>query len=172
MVYRLKLKQDADGTVYLQLGWVWRAFFLLVTLVVAVAIVQDGAVRGLLPVLGVLSLFATLYYERWTFDRKRDVITSRVGVVFYAPVRRYPFSALRAVRVRSSVPWQPDLRPERASLVRMTPRGYVQLLLELSEGAESPARPVVQTESLRGRDTLITLAQQLSVALGVPLEVS
>lgn len=172
MVYRLHLVRDPDGTVHLRLGWGWRVFFTIVTIVLVAAMVQDGSPRGILPLLALISLFASLYHESWQFDRRDDTVTGRTGVLFYAPVRRYRLSTLRAVRVRSSAPAVTTVLPERTSLLRVTPRGFVQLILDFEAESGSSTSAVIQTDSLRQRDSVEALARDLSDAIGVPLEMA
>ncbi|TVR68805.1 MAG: hypothetical protein EA427_09590 [Spirochaetaceae bacterium] len=173
MVYRLRLQADQEGVVRLRLGLGWRIFFILVTLVILAVIVHDGGARGILPVLGAISLFASIYQEEWVFDRRTDEVRGCAGVFFLVRSRVFPLSSLQRIRVRSSAPDRPEIGPARGMQLRVTQRGYVQLVLEFTPGSDGddPVRPVVQTESLRNREHVVALARQLSAATGVPLEV-
>lgn len=158
----------------LRLGHLWRVFFGLVSAVVALLIAQPGASGPVLPLIGVIAAGGALYVESWRFDRASDSVRARTGVLGLTRLRVYRLSALRriVVRVRSA--------PIPAGVGRVVPqallrRGYVQLLLEFVNDdepeaeAEPPQRVVVQTEPLRGRTHLHTLAKHLSDTLSVPL---
>lgn len=180
MVYRLRLHTDTDGRVLLRLGAGWRIFFILITLVLITAMIRDGGPRGFLPVLALISLFASIYHEQWVFDRRNDEVLGCVGVLFARRTKVYRYSFLRRIRVRSSAPQPAEIGPSRGAQLRLRPRGYVQLVLEFEpdrageqDGTLPPGggRTVVQTESLGNRDHVIGLAQALSNATGIPLEV-
>ncbi|MFW5684078.1 MAG: hypothetical protein ACOC1I_04445 [Spirochaetota bacterium] len=174
-VYRLHLRILREGVVDLRLGWGWRIVFIAVTLVVAIVLVQQGEARGLLPVVGLVSLIASVYQERWRFDRGADLVESRIGLLGLARVRRYRLSSLRAIRVRSRAPVNPDgtrrdghAKPSpRSPFLAAVQRGYVQLILEFESDDESgQLQPViVQTEKLMSRERVAMLASELGSAL-------
>lgn len=154
----------------LRLGHLWRVFFGFVSVVVALLIAQPGASGPVLPLIGAIATGGALYVESWRFDRASDSVRAKTGVLGLTRLRVYRLSALRriVVRVRSA--------PIPAGVGRVVPqallrRGYVQLLLEFvdDDEAEPPQRVVVQTEPLRGRAHLHTLAKHLSDTLSIPL---
>lgn len=179
-IYRLRLDTTPAGAVHLRLGWGWRVFFILVTAIVLLTIVHEGRARGLLPVIGIVSLFAAVYHESWFFEPAKDRITSRIGIFFFARNRRYRFSALRCIRVRTRAQINPDgeLRGRGGALGRQplippaVQRGYVQLILEFSgdDEPEEISAAIVQTESIRNRDHVTALGEQLGRALHVPVK--
>jgi hypothetical protein len=175
-VYRLHLEKRSDGVVRLRLGWGWRVFFLAVTVAVVVALVQEGRLGGLLPVIGLVSLLAALFEESWLFDPASDLVENRVGLLFLARLRRYRISNLRSILVRTRAQADPDRErgrgPSRPPIPSAIQRGYVQLILELA-GEEHPEElrgVIVETESLRHRERVTALAGELGEALDVPVK--
>ncbi len=175
MIYRLKCKIDSKGVITLNPTHGWRIFFGVVTLGILFVVVRLRDARGLLPFIGLLSLAATLYDERWRFDTAADEVRSRTGIFLFTRARRYRLSTLKRILIRSRAPYT---RPQTASIpLARLQRGYVQLILEFVEERDDDepadvARPVVRTESLRGHKHLRALAKELSDALQVTLEES
>lgn len=174
VLYRLVFEQRPNRSAVLRLGHLWRVFFGVVSVAVALLIAQPGRSGPILPVIGVIAAGGALYVESWRFDRASDTVRARTGVLGLTRLRVYRLSTLRriVIRVRSA--------PIPAGVARVVPqallrRGYVQVLLEFvnddeaEREAEPPQRVVVQTESLRGRAHLHTLAKQLADTLSVPL---
>ncbi|MFW5842388.1 MAG: hypothetical protein ACOCW6_00545 [Spirochaetota bacterium] len=186
-VYRLHIQTLPGGVVRLQLGWGWRVFFLAVTVAVVVALVQEGRLGGLLPVIGLVSLLAALFEEYWLFDPASDLVENRVGLLFLTRLRRYRLSNLRSILVRtraqadpdrergrgpSRPPGRPGASAGRPPIPSAIQRGYVQLILELA-GEEHPEElrgVIVETESLRHRERVTALAGELGEALEVPVK--
>ncbi|MFP4431869.1 MAG: hypothetical protein ACLFPV_11515 [Spirochaetaceae bacterium] len=175
-VYRLHLEEKAGGVVRLRLGWGWRVFFMAVTVAVVAALVQEGRLTGLLPVIGLVALLAALFEESWLFDPASDLVENRVGLLFLTRLRRFRFSNLRSIRVRTRAQADPDRErargPSRAPIPWAIQRGYVQLILELA-GEEDPEElrgVIVETESLRQRERVTALAEELGKALKVPVK--
>jgi hypothetical protein len=186
-VYRLHLEKLPGGVVRLRLGWGWRVFFLAVTVAVVATLVQEGRLRGLLPVIGLFSLLAALFEESWLFDPASDIVENRVGLLILARLRRHRFSNLRSIRVRTRAQTDPDRErgrgpgrpPGRPGATAGRPpipsaiqRGYVQLILELAdeEDPEELRGVIVETESLRHRERITALAEELGKALDVPVK--
>lgn len=186
MVYRLRARKTPDGSVNLTLGYGWRAFFAVVAVVTISAIIHEGQLRGLMPFVAAVALFAAVYQESWSFDRSAGSITSRIGVIFLTRTRRYPLSDLHRIIVRIRAPYTTEggaghqhqaLPQRRTGVPYSVQRGYVQLILEFSRGGapgdndtETPLPVVIQTESLKNREHLQALAVELSEALQVPLD--
>lgn len=183
-VYRLQMKTLPGGVVRLHLGWGWRVFFLAVSVAVVAALVHEGQVRGLLPVIGLVSLFAAVYRESWLFDPASDLVESRVGLLFLVRQRRYRISDLRNIRVRTRAQVDPDpeggrrqgrhgVGPERRPAIPLAvQRGYVQLILEFA-GEDDPDHlrgVILQAESIRSRERVHALAGELGKALDVPVK--
>jgi hypothetical protein len=175
MVYRLRMRTTPGGVVTLSLGYGWRVFFAVVTVVLIGVALDEGQVQGILPVLVLVSFFASIYHERWVFDPAEDAVVSRIGVFLLARTRRYRLSALRRilVRVRSTADPASELherspyRGRSAIITGITQRGYAQLILNFESD-----NPVVQTESVRNRHHVKALAEELAEGLGVPLQIS
>ena len=173
-MYRLRCRIGSDGAVTLRPAPGWRIFFGLVTAAILAVIVHFRDARGLLPLIGLLSLAATLYDEYWRLDAVADEVRSRTGILPFTRPRRYRLSALRRILLRSKAPYT---RPQTGSIpLARLQRGYVQLILEFVEERDDQSaeieRPVVRTESLRGYKALRALAKELSEALRTPLEES
>lgn len=176
-VYRLHLQTPRRGVAELHLGWKWRVFFLAVTAVIVLVLLQVGRIGGLLPVVGVATLIAGLYQEQWTFDRNADVVESQVGLVFLARTRRYRLSDVQVLRVRTRGQADPSRRGSGGSgrpsvrIPMAIQRGYVQLILEVSDSDESdkPQAVIVETESIRNRKRVDDLAEALGRALDIPV---
>lgn len=179
MIYRLRMRTGPGGAVTLSLGYGWRIFFVVITAVLVGVALTEGQVRGLLPVLILVSFFAAVYYEEWTFDREGDLVISRVGVFLLARTRTYRFSALKRIKVRVRSTSDPERelhahstgRGRSQAIGALTQRGYAQLILDF--GSDDPSdNPVVQTESVRNRHHVKTLATELAEELQVPLQVN
>jgi hypothetical protein len=177
-VYNLKLRSRPDGVVELRPGWGWRVVFLAITVIVVLVLLQEGQIRGLLPVIGLLTLIATAYREAWIFDDRSDLVESRIGVFVFRRVHRYRLSDLRSIRVRTRGQADPDRgRGGRTAAVGAPripvaiQRGYAQLILEFADEDDSDVLRgvVVQAESIRNRGGVAELAQELGRALDVPV---
>lgn len=175
MIYRLRHAIAPNGVVTLRPARGWRLFFGFVAAGILGTIVHLRDVRGLLPFIGLLSIAAALYDERWRFDAGADEVRSRTGLIPFARSRRYRLSALRRIILRARAPYA-GTQTAPTALARIQ-RGYVQLILEFVEEREDDEpsdieRPVVRTESLRARKQLRMLAKELSESLRVPLDES
>ncbi|SIQ18697.1 hypothetical protein SAMN05920897_1057 [Alkalispirochaeta americana] len=184
-VYRLAPRSLPAGGLALRLGWGWRAFFVLLTMIFLGVILYDGEVRGVVGFLALLSFGAALYQEFWSFLPSSDEIVAGVGVFFLCRVRRYRLSRVERVLVRLRAPFDPDAAAAPGELIGSRragsapfQRGYAQLFLELapdpsgpdSGDAASRETLLLQTEPLRNRESLKELARTLAQALGVPVE--
>ncbi len=173
-VYSLHLHTLRNGALQLRLGWGWRLFFLSVTSAAVLVLVQEQRIGGMLPVIGLIALFAAMYRETWLFDPTKDLVESRVGLCLVSRVRRYQLSRLRSIRVRTRSQVDPDPEPKRRGTPRIPlaiQRGYVQLILELEgDGDPDELTPVlVQTESVRNRERTFVLARAMGRALDIPV---
>ncbi|POQ98504.1 hypothetical protein AU468_13000 [Alkalispirochaeta sphaeroplastigenens] len=185
-IYRLTPQPLPSGGLVLRLGWGWRVFFALLTAIFLGVVLYDGQVLSIAGVLSLVSLLAALYQEFWCFDLSSDEIISREGLLFVGRTRRYRLSRAERLLLRLRAPFDPDAAAPSGGMLRSRrpvsapfQRGYVQLFLELSpvspEDApeESSLRGeslLVQTESLRNRESLQELGEEVSRALGIPLE--
>ncbi len=178
-VYRLQMRTLPNGAVRLGLGWGWRFFFIGVTAAIVSVLVQEQRIVGLLPAIGLITLFAAMYRETWLFDPANDLVESRIGICFVTKVRRYRLSRVRSVRVRTRAQVDPDQESERRGrrpvrrpqIPLAIQRGYVQLILELAGDQEADELyPVlVQTESVRHRGRVFALARGIGSALDIPV---
>jgi hypothetical protein len=114
---RLKARYTRAGTLSLGIPTIFRAIFAFIAAVVsgslgvsAVAVsAKAGSLGALGPAVGIISLLAALYEERWTFDPASKTVRFRFGLLFAARTLTVPFDAIEGVGVELFVKGSPRM---------------------------------------------------------------
>jgi hypothetical protein len=109
-----------------------------------------------------ICLFAALYLQRWTFDKKANQFERHVGIIFFYERKKVPLGALAKVILREP---GGEYRARRA-LLRWTSRRIVMLSVEDRDSR------VYRLDIARGGSVhaVRRSAQRLSAFCGIPLE--
>lgn len=101
----LQVKKTDDNKLILRLPPGLKIVFLFFAVFILTSMIyfpiEEGA-RGtnFIPVLFlVMAVFVTLYEEKWIFDRKKKVIESRVGLMFYFSRITFDMKDLKKVKI-------------------------------------------------------------------------
>lgn len=149
-----------DDNLILHLGWVFRAGFALLAVVVAGGMLSLGRLSPVPAVLLVVLLLGALYEERWVVDRGQQTITARHGLLVLARTRSWSLADVVAVGV--GVTDGPG-----GGIARPPGRSFLRYSLIMGD-ATPPVR--VEIRRVRAGEDPLELPGLLAAALGVPLE--
>lgn len=174
----LRIRSDERGSLVLALGTGFRALFLSLAAIVALAILSAGSVSVVALIVLIVLLLGAAYEERWTFSSVDSTVTSRYGLLFAARTRHWNYEEIAGVEFTAyrvgSIPGSASSRVEPAS-DQSTIEGARRRLsrrAHLRYGFRTHDDGLVQIEIRRVRD--LETEQQIPATiarhLDVPLE--
>lgn len=98
MDIRLRIRRHRDGRVVLDLGILFRLFFVAIAVLLVAIWVSAGSLGFFGIVLLGVSVFATLYDERWEINPATHTVTARHGIVGLWRRRTWEFTSIVVVR--------------------------------------------------------------------------
>lgn len=160
-------QQGTDRMVYTTPVWL-RVIFAAIALaiILSIATIAEGPFFARFTAFSLvligLCLFATLYLQRWTFDRTGNRFEKHVGLLFVFSRRQRPLGALRKVVLHGygarpqggSRSWA--WAPRRTVVLSLVDEDGISYLLDIARGGS--VRPMRRT------------AERLSAFCAIPLE--
>ncbi len=98
----LKLQiREKNGNINYGIGWTFRILYLLFAIVILIGAYSywndQSTVNGRTPIaIAVILLIAGAYQEKWSFDKRRQLVTYRIGLLFLNRKKVIPFSQIEA----------------------------------------------------------------------------
>ncbi len=92
---------EKDGVLYYGIGRLFRAVYLFFAVVIIIGagtyLSENDTSNMVLPmVFVVIMLLAAGYREQWVFDRERQLVSYRIGLVFLSRRREFSFNEIEA----------------------------------------------------------------------------
>ncbi len=113
VVYRLHPREHSEQTLRLGFGVGWRVFFALVAIAFGVGAVEPAGINLFRAVVAVFAAGAAIYVEEWVFDKTRNCVRVRTGVLGLSRKHELVLSDVTAIVCRSTYP--PGLGPAAES---------------------------------------------------------
>lgn len=174
----LRPRSDGRGTLVLALGSGFRAVFLALAAIVALAMGTAGTISVVAIVFLLVLVLGAAYEERWTFDAIGHTVVRRDGFLFAARERRWRYDEILRVEyaiyrigtvpgsAASSVDSDADDRTIDGARRRLSRR------VQLRYGFRTDQEELVQIEIRRVRnlDEERRIPEEIARHLDIPLE--
>ena len=166
MRLNLVLRHRSDNLVELSLPLSFRVVFGAIALVMVISAISVGEFSVVLFVITAFVVIASLYEERWLFNRLDQLVEHRFGIIGITTRKRIPMGSIDGFVLSNLKETEPDDRNGYSMSRRIRLKSLVYFQIAMAEGGSKTVeiRPNQNNESLREN------AEHIAEFCGKPLD--